>query len=885
MPDWKSIVRAHLAGLKLEGASEGETIDELAQHLEDRYAELTASGIPEEEALRIAVEPLRAPSLVEALQRTRRRAGPEPPRRTNHAATLVYDARMALRAMRQKPGFALMVTGMLALGIAGNAAIFSTFNSLFLKPLPIEDSERLVDLDETAPKWNLKFVGISDPDFASWVDQNTAFDSMAFFRQPDFNLSQAGPAQHIPGLKTSRGMLDVLRLKLVLGRNFTEQEDRPNGEPVALIGYDLWQQRFGGDRQVLGRMIVLDEVPYRIVGVLPREASFPDRKDVWVAAQINGNRHNGWGGHAIGRLKPGVSVEQARADLRRIRDGQVAVKRSNEATTPVVGSLRERYLGDFRSASQVLLGAVAVVLLIACVNIAALMLVRASARSQEIAIRAAIGASRGRIVRQLLTENAVLAAAGGLAGVLLGRAELKAIVATLPDTMPRWISFGLDGRFAAFCIMITGAAALLFGLIPAWQASRADVRSTLHESAGRSSASTSRRRLLNGLVVAEVALALALLVSSRLLLRAFHKVTHLDPGFRPENVLKFSLDLPEKKYAKAEQVADFYRRLVDEVRTLPAVTAAGAATAPPLGGHWGQFFVAEADPPLGPEDKTPVVLQVVVTPGYFQAIGMTLDAGRWFDANEGTWQHGVAIVNETFARQHWPGANAVGKRIKYSYGNNIPWWEVVGVVRDEKHYGLDGEDRPAVYTPDRQLPFPMNFSVVVRSASNPEVVTEPARRILQRMDPDVPMYGVQTMTEQIDQSLWARRAYSWMFGAFSLVALVLAAAGIYGVISYAVTQRTQEIGIRMAMGASPGEVLRTVLRGGMGLVTAGAAAGLAVTLGTAALLEKLLFGVSPRDPAVYGAVLLLVAGVGALANTIPARRAAGVDPVRALRGE
>ena len=884
MPDWKAIVRTHLAGLKLAGETEGETVDELAQHLEDRYAELTASGMTPEEAERIVVEPLRAPSLVEALQRTRRRAGPEAPQRGNWMATTVYDLRMAFRAMRQKPGFALMVMGMLALGIGGNAAIFSTFNSLFLKPLPFEHSDRLVDLDETAPKWNLKFVGISAPDFGSWLEQNTAFDSIAYFQQPDFNLSQAGPAQHIPGLKTSRGLLDVLRLNLALGRNFTAEEDKPKGERVALLGYDLWQRRFGGDRQVLGKMIVLDEVPYRIVGVLPREAVFPDRKDVWVAAQVDVNRHTGWSGHAIGRLKTGVTVEQARADLRRIWTAQVAAKRSNELTAPVIGSLRERYLGDFRSASQVLLVAVGVVLLIACVNIAALMLVRASARSQEIAIRTAMGASRGRIIRQLLTENAMLAAAGGLAGVLLGRAELQAIVVTLPDTMPPWISFGWDWRFAGFCVLATAAAALLFGLIPALEASRADTRSALHEGAGRSSLSGSRRRMLNVLVTAEVGLALALLVSSGLLLRAFHRVTHQDLGFRPESVLKFAVDLPEKSYAKPQQVVDFYRQLAEQIRVLPGVTGAGAATAPPLGGHWGQFFVAEGDPPLGPEDKTPVVLQVVVTPGYFEAIGITLQAGRWFDAHEGSWQHGVAIVNETFARQHWPGGSAVGKRIKYSYGKNLPWWEVVGVVRNEKHYGLDGEDRPTVYTPDQQMAFPMNFAMVVRTVSNPAGLAEPARRILARMDPDLPMYGVRTMTEQIDRSLWARRAYSWLFGAFSLVALVLAAAGIYSVLSYAVAQRTQEIGIRMAVGASPGEVLAGVLRGGMALVAMGAAMGVAVTLAAAGLLEKLLYGVSPRDPLVYGAGLALVVLVGAVANAVPARRAAGLDPVRALRG-
>jgi len=888
MPDWKGIVRQRLAALKLEGSKESEVFDELAQHLEDRYEELLQAGISAADAERIAIEPLNtSPSLVEALSRARKRPAPEPPSRPNHLANLLYDLRIAFRGMRQKPTFSLLVVGMLALGIAGNAAIFSTFNSLFLKPLPLPDSSRLIDLDDTAPKWNLVHVGISEPDLFAWRENNTTFDGMAFFDNSDFNLSKIGPPQQIHGAKVTRDMLDVLHLKLVLGRNFLPEEDRPKGEKVALIGYGLWQRLFSGDRNVLGRILVLDNEPYKIVGVLPREAVFPDRAEVWLPlAPSNDGLNHGWYLSGIGRLKRGVTVAQASADLLRAHRAHITGERSNDITSPILTPLHERYLGDFRTTSQVLLVAVGVVLLIACVNIAALMLVRASSRSHEVAVRAAIGASRARIIRQLLTETALLALVGGIAGVLLGRLGLQAIVALLPDSMPRWIDFQLDVRFAAFCILVTAASALLFGLFPALQASRTEMSNSLHVSSRRASFSRAQRGTLNVLVVSEIGLALALLIASGLLVRAFHKVTHVDPGFRTENVLTFQADLPAQKYTKADQAVAFYRQLLDQLRALPGVAAVGAASNPPLTGHWGNFFVAEGERPLGPKEQTPVVLQVVVTPGYLDAIGLRVLAGRQFDDHDGTSkEHPVAMVNETFARQHWPHASAIGKRIRYQRDSSAHWWEVVGVLHNEKHYGLDGEDRPAVYMPEAQLPWQMSLIVVMRSISNPEALAGPARQILQRIDPDLPMHDVLTMTEQLDRSLWARRAYSWLFGVFSLVALVLAAAGIYGVISYAVSQRTHEIGIRMAVGATPREVLANVLRGGMALVAVGTAIGLAAALAAAGLLEKLLFGVSPRDPLVYAAVVLAVAAVGLLANAIPARRAASLDPMRALRTE
>jgi predicted permease len=886
MSDWKEIVEQRLARMQLDTPQEAEIVDELSQHIQDRYEELTATGTSEEEARRLALEGL-DDNLIDELRRARHAAVYEPPtRKGRFMRSSIYDLRMAVRTARSKPAFSLMVVGMLALGIAGNAAIFSLFNGLFLKALPFYESERLVDLDETAPKWNLHYVGVSNPDFYEWRKSNRTFERMAFFTTSAFNLSGlAGTAQRIRGARVTLDLLDVLKLKPAIGRNFLPDEDKPKATKVVLLGYDLWQRLFHGDRGVLGRAITLSEQAYTVVGVLPKEAVFPDQTELWVPLAADPNDHSGWYLSGIGRLKPGVTYQQAAADLLRVhRPGAPGTNQVNEITSPILTPLRDRYLGDYRTVSRVLLVAVAVVLLIACVNIAALMLVRATTRGREIAIRTAIGASRNRILGQLLMENALLAAIGGIVGVLVGRVFLRAMVSWLPDDTPRWISFNLDARFVIFCVLITGAAALLFGLVPAIQASGGNSGNALHESGTRTSLSRGRRRTLSALVVCEIGLALMLLISAGLLLQAFQRVLHADPGFRPENVISFRVDLPNATYPKREKILSFFQDLLRQVSALPEVQAAGAASAPPLGGHWGNFYVGDEDRPLGPNDKTPVVLQVLVTPGYFDAIGMTRLAGRPFDERDGLSKDApMIIVNESFAKMHWPGKNALGKRVRYNDPKST-WMQVVGVYRDEKHYGLDQEVRPSVFLPLAQV-WLGSMSIVLRSSGDPRNLVEPARQILQRMDADLPMYDVRTMNERLERSLWARRAYSWLFGAFALVALVLAAAGIYGVISYAVTQRTREIGIRMALGATPGEVLGGVLRTGMVLVAIGAALGLTATLLAARLLETLLFGVSPRDPLIYTAVILGVACVGLLANFVPARRAAAVDPMLALRVE
>jgi putative ABC transport system permease protein len=565
----------------------------------------------------------------------------------------------------------------------------------------------------------------------------------------------------------------------------------------------------------------------------------------------------------------------------------------NEITSPVLAPLRDRYLGDFKTGSRVLLAAVGVVLLIACVNIAALMLVRGASRAREIAIRTAIGASNIRIVAQLLTENLMLAAAGGAFGVLLGAAFLRAMVSRMPQQMPEWIDFSLDGRFAIFCIAITGAAALLFGLAPILQASRIDVRGALLDSAARTTSSRGRRAALGALVACEISLALMLTVSAGLLVEAFRKIQKVDPGFRAENVITFRTSLPDATYPQPEQKIAYYDKLLTRLQALPGVKAVGVTSAPPLGGQWGGAFEAENGRGAGAPGENPVVLRIAATPGYFDAIGMTLLDGRTFGEQDNDLNAPlVVLVNETFAKHFWGNGNPIGKRIRQPGGKD--WYQVIGLLRDEKHYGIDQEMKPSVFhlyattvpRVDRNDARALrSMSVVMRGFTDPTMLVAPAREIVQQLDSNVPMYAILTLTEQLDRSLGPRRAYSSLFGAFAMVAILLAAAGVYGIVSYTVTERTPEIGIRIAMGAQPGQVLRQVLLGGMTLVLIGIAAGLVCAVWATGLLRTLLFDVSSRDPIIYAAVVLGMIGVGLLANFLPARRAAAVDPLRALHFE
>jgi len=811
-------------------------------------------------------------------------SNPRSPRGDGQMNVFLRDLRFAARTLLKQPLFSVTVIFVLALGIAGTTGIFSVFNGLFLRPLPFENPDRLVNIDEAAPQWNLEFVAVNYTDFAAWREQNQTFEAMAVFDSESFNVSLDGEAMRVDAASITHDIFDVLGIEPVIGRRFTAEEDEPGAEGVVLVGSALWQERFGQDPDVLGKTLMLDGESYTVIGVLPPEAVFIDT-DLWVPLRTDITQNQGsWWLSGIGRLRAGVTVEEARLDLDRIHKGMIDDRPVNEVTFPVVLPALDRILGEFRLGTTALLGGVGVVLLIACANVAGLMLARATSRTGEVGIRLALGAGRGRIVRQLLTESLLLAAAGAVFGVSLGYAGLRAVLSAMPDDVPRWISFEMDVRFLLFATALTASSALLFGFAPAWRAARIDPQRILQASSLRSSLGSGGRRSLNALVVGEIALALLLLISAGLFMAAFQKLQTVDPGFDAENVLSYRVSLPSAAYDDDPQQLAFFESHLAELSAVPGVISVGATTHEPLGSHTGNFFQAEGAPPLDDGAPTPVTLSRNATPGYFDAIGINLLAGRTFEpADAAEDAPPVVIVNQAFADHHWPGEDPVGRRIAYT-GDDPTWMEVIGLTQDVKHYGLDQEMRPGVYFLNDRNPSG-SMTVVVRTAVDPLSIADEARALVRARDADLPIYRVSTMRQRLDESLWSRRAASWGFAIFAGVAMMLAISGIYGVVSYAVGQRTHEIGIRMALGARWSQVLSDVMRHGLLLLAAGVTIGLVAAVLAARALSSLLFGVSATDPLVYAVVTLSLVAVAVLANLMPARRAASIDPMQALRDE
>jgi predicted permease len=794
------------------------------------------------------------------------------------------DIRSAIRSLRRQPLGTVLVIGMLALGIAANVTIFSLVDALFLRPFPFPQADRLVYMNEKAPKWNLEYVGINFPDFWQWRNHATLFEAMAAFDDRSFNLSDEQNPERIEGAMATRDFARVLGVEPLVGRVFNEQEDQAKGPHAVILSERLWRERFHADPNIAGQTLRLNGEPWTIVGVLPTRAQFPGRPALWVPYQgdINQNGES-YAGDGIGRLKPGVSIEQAEADLLHAHEAVWAARDKNKVVSPFLRPLRSEMVQDARTSVPTLAAAVALLLIVACANVASVMLARAIARRREIGIRLAIGAARSRLVRQLFVENLVLSVAGAVIGTLAGRATLNLLVSTFQEQVPRWADFSLDLRVVAFSAGLAVATALLFGSAPAWHAVRGNLRGAMSDSSSGSTISPRGRRTLTWLVAAEFTLAAVLIVGGGLLYRAFDKVRGVDPGFRADHVLMFKLALPAPAYLKDEKRLAFWDDLLTRVRAQPGVTAAGVVNCPPLDCHWGYFYKIEGEAPRGPNDSRPVTLTRIASEGYDKAMGLELRQGRFLDAaDRQTKGPRVVVVNEAFVKAFWPSeTNVVGKRI--SFNNDTPdWIPVVGVVKDVRHYGFEKPMRPGVYFP-MSWPRTDGLAVAIRTTGDPSAFTTAARHIVHEIDPELPLYRVRTMEEAVAQSMRSRALYSWLLAIFAGLALMLALGGTYGVTSYLVGQRTREIGIRLAMGAGPRDIFQAVLRTSATAVLIGGAVGGAAAVALGRWLGDLLFGVSPGDPLVLVAAAAALAVAAILANWIPARRAARTDPMISLK--
>ena len=801
--------------------------------------------------------------------------------------TLWQDLRYGIRTLLAKPGFALVAIVTLALGIGATSTIFSFVNGILLRPLPYENSERLVLLDEAAPKRGIPSMGVSFPNFVDWREQNGVFAGVAAYDDRSFALTGGGEPEQLSGGIVSHNIFEILGVAPMLGRKFRPEEDGPDQSDVVILSHGLWERRFGADSGIIGQSIIVNNRARVVVGVMPLGFKFPETAELWIplTPEVRNWTRNDHGISAVGRLKPGVTLEQAQADIN-------AVARRIEELHPVTNEgmgvslipLRDGLVGDFRKALLLLLGVVGLVLAVACANVANLLLARASARQREIAVRAALGASRWRVFRQLLTESFLLGVTGGALGLVLALWGLDLLLAAIPVDLPFWMKFNLDWRVLGFAAGTALLTSLFFGVAPALQAARIDLNETLKEG-GRGGAGASRHRLRRALVIAEVALSLILLIGAGLMTRSFLRLQQVNPGLNAENVLTLRVSLPSAKYDAPEKRQDFFKQLLERTRALPGVQAAGAISNLPLGGgSLGRSLTVE-DYPVLSVGQTPLVNNCVITPNYFGAIGITLLTGRDFTNADARDAAKVTIIDERLAREYWPNESPLGKRIRFGPPeDNEPWHTIVGVVGEVKHESLNLTRRKSVYLPHAQISIG-GMALAVRTRAYPESLAAAIRDQVKELDPNQPVTAVRTMSEVISRSVWQPRLYAILFGVFAAVALLLASVGIYGVMSYTVAQRTHEIGIRMALGAGRGDVLRLVITQGMWLVLVGVGIGVLASLALTRLMQSLLFGVGATDPVTFAGVTVLLAAAALIACYVPARRATKVDPMIALRYE
>ncbi|HLL77419.1 MAG TPA: ABC transporter permease [Pyrinomonadaceae bacterium] len=867
--------------------------EELRYHLEREIELNLAEGASPEEARRAALRSFGG--VEQAKERCREARG------LKLAEDLWQDLRYAARSLRKRPGFTLVAVLTLALGIGANTAIFSVVNGVMLKPLDFPDSDRLIALSETSKE--VPVMSVAYPNYLDWRASQTVFEEMAARMPAGGALTGDGEPERVTGRWVTASFFPTLGVRPAAGRFFTEEEDRPGAERVMVISHSLWQRRFGGDERAVGRPVRYNGESWTVIGVLPAGFDFYGRNNLNNDFLIPLGRHSDArymrdrSSHPVlvtARLRPGVKLEQAVAEMNAIA-ARLSEQHpeSNQGNGVVVRSFLDDYVGDVRPALVMLTVAVGLLLLIACANVANLLLARATTRGREIALRMALGAGRGRVVRQLLTESLLLAAAGGAAGLLLSSWGVGALARLYPDALPRLEDLSPDARAFGFAVVVTMLTGLAFGLAPALQTSKVDLHGALKEGGLKATGGAGGRRLRGAFVVAEVALSLVLLVGAGLLVKSFWRLTEVDPGFDARGVLTLRLRLPDAKYREAAQSIAFLREATRRVRALPGVVEVSVTSGFPLGRSSEDGYWLEGQPEPRLPGEWPVADVLSVDENYHRALNVALLTGRLFTERDTADSPPVVVVDDDFVRRHFPGAPldaALGRRVRFG-GEEEPWREIVGVARHVRQGGLAEAGHPGIYHPWTQMKprwqaeYVRALDWVVKTTGDPASLVAPIRREIQAVDAEQPLGNVRTLEELLARSLAPRRFSLLLVGVFAAVALVLGAVGLYGVLSYAVTQRTREIGVRVALGARRGDIIRLVIRHGMALALLGVALGLAAALAVTRLMSGMLFGVSATDPSTFALVSLLLLAVALLACYVPARRATKVDPMIALRAE
>ena len=803
--------------------------------------------------------------------------------------TVWRDIRLGARTLVHSPIFTAVTVLSLALGIGANTAIFSVVNGLLLRPLSYPESERLVDVWHTPPQQSfpgLTKFSVSPANYLDWKAQSTAFEQIAVYGYAGLSLSTSHDPLPLIGTTVSSDFFSVLRTNAMLGRTFTPDEEQPGRDQVVVLSHELWQRAFGANPNIVGQTVTLNSRSFNVVGVMPAGFGFPREAELWIPLAWDDKERQIRSIHdylVIARLKPNVSVQQAQAEMSTISSRlEQQYPEEDKGWGAVVIPLREDLVGDVRTALLVLFCAVSFVLLIACANVANLMLARGANRQKEMAVRIALGAGRARLIRQLLTESVLLAVTGGLLGLLVAVVGSKILVGL--GSLPNAGDIGIDPWALGFTLLVSFAAGIIIGIMPALQFTRTSVSETLKQGSGRTGGSSLKQYTRKALVISEVALSLVLLIGAGLMIRSFWKLQNVDPGFDTRNALTMSVVLTPLRYSEPQQQLAFLDQAMDQIRAVPGVVSVGVTTTIPLsGGGSTQPFSIEGRP-AGAIAEQPMAQTRYISTDYFRAIGIPLRQGRFFTEQDRDKSVPVVIISEAMARRFWPGENPIGKRLTPSFHSEQGAREIVGVVGDLKARGLDSDPSTMMYMPFKQSPRPF-MSFVVRTASNPESLIQPVSRAIYSIDKDQALTDVQTMDQVLLASLSGRRFNMTLLLTFAGVALVLAAVGVYGVMNYTVTLRRRELGIRMALGAARMDVLRLVLGQGLGLTLIGVGAGLISAYALTRLMASLLYGVTATDYLTFGSVSAMLIIVGVAASYIPARRATKVNPTIALRAE